>query len=244
MLDYISILAGGSCKFNCEFCVGNSIRENITPHYSSKIKGFLECYADRTQLLSVSGDTSDPSLISETIFIPVEAKEYNKDIKVSIHTRDIYFTEKAMDYGYDKIVLSIDETLSENDYQTLVNYYYHYGYNIRLSFVLTSSNFWIIDEWKKDFPALFDMELTIRPDVFEKDEVFRKHIFLETFLGIDGDWQNIEQYKNEYGAIVLEKYPNVWYWDYNVTNKNLDVLYLFSNGDIKNNCKWENLYEN
>jgi hypothetical protein len=79
--DYISILAGGKCKFNCSFCVGNNIRKKSTPHFSPKMKAFIECFPDTTDLLSVSGDTSDPSFIKETWSIPQIVKSFNKKFK-------------------------------------------------------------------------------------------------------------------------------------------------------------------
>ena len=61
--DYISILAGGSCSFNCPFCIGNKIRKDEKPKYSKEIHKFLKEYVGDTSLLSISGSTSDPSLI-------------------------------------------------------------------------------------------------------------------------------------------------------------------------------------
>ena len=42
-------------------------------------------------------------------------------------------------------------------------------------------------------------------------------------------------------AFVLKKFPNIWFWDYNKTNQSLNVRYLFSNGEIGSNSRWNKI---
>jgi len=241
IMDYISILAGGACKFNCSFCIGNSIRENVTPHYSSKLKSFLECYANQTNLLSVSGDTSDPCFIQETDDIPVIAKKINSNIKVSIHTRntDTRILEKYLICNYDKIVVSIDEKFFDNLCVEDILWYRRTAREkkLRFSIVLTSYNYkhfckkdGIISKIVDIFPGA---QITLRPNVFEED------CWIETFADDLGTWMN-----NTNGSKTLEENTNIVFWDYSKTNPNIDALYLFSDGTIDNNCKWKNIKEN
>ena len=243
--DYISILAGGDCPFKCDFCVGNKIRENKNPHFSTKWKAFIECFADMTNLLSISGDTSDPSFIKETWEISKLAKQFNPNIKITLHTRNIKVLEKAFKSGYDKFVFSIDENIDKETIDKL----YNYKNKVRLSFVMTSNNFWVIDKWKNELPELFDFEVTIRPEVYETQNKKWFYKFLQYFILID---ESIEFYEveNKYpmyvetlknNALALKKFPYIWFWDYNKTNPNLNVIYLFSNGEIGSNCRWNKI---
>ena len=112
--NYISILAGGSCKFNCDFCIGKDIRKNVSPHFSKKWQSFIECFGDMTDTLSISGDTSDPSFNFETWQFPYYVKDVLKlDLRVTVHTRNFDFIHEhsiSTLPKFDSYVLSIDET--------------------------------------------------------------------------------------------------------------------------------------
>jgi sulfatase maturation enzyme AslB (radical SAM superfamily) len=235
--DYISILAGGSCKFNCSFCVGNDMRKNITPHYSKKWKSFIECYADMTNLLSISGDTSDPSFVEDTWEMAEYAKEYNPDIRVTLHTRNIDVLEKCfVDNCFDKFVFSIDENITLDVLKKLKNY----KNKVRLSFVITKDNFWIIDEWNEHLSEIYDFQMTIRPDINETDSDWKDTFFIK-FNYIMDKKNTVVQKEN--GAISLREYSNIWFWDYTITNPMINSLYLFSDGTISDNCKWSKIIE-
>jgi hypothetical protein len=234
MYDYISVLAGGRCDFGCDFCIGNSIRKNITPHFSRKLNSFLDCYADITNLLSVSGDTSDPSFIDESDHIPTYAKRINPNIKVNVHTKntDLEPLKRFRRVGYDKIVISIDEDFIENLDSSTIKFLQET--NIRFSIVLTCYNFGyfcgednIIDEIIKLFP---NATITLRPNVL--DDIH----FVGSFKDILGTWVD-----NNNGSQYLEENPKIWFWNYNHTNPNINAMYLFSDGKISNNCRWEKL---
>jgi hypothetical protein len=232
--DYISILAGGSCRFDCHFCVGNDIREYTSPHFSSKFKAFIECFADQTNLLSVSGDTSDPSFIRDSWLIPSIAKQFNESIRVTFHTRSIDSMQKAFDSGYDKFVFSIDETLTQDILNTLLPF----KDKVRLSLVITRQNLELL-------PSIFlldhiyDFQITFRPDVFEQNRTFNLS-FLHFFITLSSDTDTIP-YRNDNGSITHPSFPGFLYWNYLHTNKQLNVRYLFSNGDIASNCKWSEI---
>jgi len=234
--DYISILAGGSCKFNCSFCVGNNIRKDVTPHFSKKWRSFLECFCDMTDLLSISGDTSDPSFIRDRQYIPELAKAFNPKIKITIHTRNIEYTTEAIKDGYDKCVFSIDEDFFDTysdasiiqlqKIQQIKN-------KLRFSIVLTLYNFGyfiedngMIERLVSIFP---NAQITLRPEISESEHIVN---CLEGF----GTWADKDN-----GAQYLEGNPNIWLWDYSKTNKKLNVRYLFSTGEISSNRKWDNL---
>jgi len=232
-LDYISILAGGSCKFNCDFCVGKDIRKNITPHISPKYKAFIECFAEQTDLLSISGDTSDPSFVEEIWEIPEIAKEVNPNIKVTIHTRNIEAIHKTfVDNCFDKFVFSIDENITKETLQILK----HYKKKVRLSFVMTESNYSIVYNWLDELPEIFDFQMTIRPEVHQVQN--NKILFESTFRDISSN-STITELSS--GAVQLNQKPNIWYWDYRKTNDKINTMYLFSSGEISNNCKWSEI---
>lgn len=232
-MDYISILAGGSCKFNCSFCIGNNIRKNVTPFYSSKWRSFLECYADQTLLLSVSGDTSDPSLINATRNMPLIAKEFNPNIKVSVHTKSLELIDMEGFDNYDKIVISIDEDFFNLTTRYMLLFLQENQKRMRFSIVLTSYNFGyfiendgIIEKLIQMFP---NIQITLRPEVSEADHI------VNCISGL-GTWIN----KNN-GSQVLEENSNIWLWNYKKTNPKIDALYLFSDGNIKNNDRWDEI---
>jgi len=236
-MNYISILAGGSCKFNCDFCIGNSLRKNETPHFSNKWKSFLECYADQTNLLSVSGDTSDPSLINDSTNIPKIAKCFNSDIKVSIHTKETnsQILEEYIIADYDKIVVSIDETFFDNIIEEDELFFRRTAREgkLRFSIVLTSCNFGYFVEdnglIKKIIDNIPGVQITLRPEVSEAEHIVD---CVDNF----GTW-----IKQENGSKYLKENFNIWLWDYKETNKNINALYLFSDGIIKNNCRWDKI---
>jgi len=229
--NYISILVGGSCKFNCSFCIGKDIRKNITPHFSTKYKAFLECYGDTTHKISISGDTSDPCFlyIDEHKKIVQESKKYN--LETNIHTRDIR-SEKIIEISklYDGIAFSIDETFLEQetiDFRSL-------NMKTRFSIVITEENYkifnrpWLDEVYERTGVA----SMTFRPDVFSNKDYFKN--FLDAM---------------EFNKFVLDKNGVQWmpykdkfitFWD----NKNIEqeVKYLWSNSEITDNCKWSKLY--
>jgi hypothetical protein len=231
--DYISILAGGSCKFSCDFCIGNKIRENTKPHFSTKLSSFIECFSDMTDLLSVSGDTSDPSFVTETKDIPKIAKSFNSNIKVTLHSRNIKYLDKVFDYGYDKFVFSTDEDFYDNCTQEDIFNLIKIKDKLRFSIVVTSFNFGymvgeelLISKLSKDFP---NAQITLRPEVSESEHIIK---CLESI----GTWVPMEN-----SAMYLKENKNVWLWDYNQTNSKLNVRYLFSTGNISSNCEWDRI---
>jgi len=231
--DYISVLAGGTCKFNCSFCIGDDIRKNKSPHFSTKYKSFIECFSDMTDLLSVSGDTSDPSFVTETKDIPKIAKSFNPNIKVTLHTRNIKCLDEAFDCGYDKFVFSVDEDFYDKFTQEDIFNLVKIKDKLRFSIVVTSSNFGymvgdelLISKLSKDFP---NAQITLRPEVSESEHIVK---CLESM----GIWVPMEN-----GAMYLKENKNVWLWDYKQTNTNLNVRYLFSNGKISSNCEWDRI---
>jgi len=241
--NYISILAGGSCKFNCDFCIGKDIRKNTTPHFSKKWQSFIECFGDMTDTLSVSGDTSDPSFVFETWQVPYYVKEVLKlDLRVTIHTRNIDFIHEHIETNlpnYDSYVLSIDEHfIDEIDSgevkPEILNTLKNLGKNLRFSIVITNDNINIFDDYSfvKYLLQIFpDARMTIRPEVHLED------IKIKTF----DKWGENTRMNN--GSYKLDKNKNVWFWDYNETNPNMNVRYLFSNGNISSNCEWDKIKE-
>jgi len=232
-LDYISILAGGSCKFNCSFCIGNSLRKEVTPHFSEKYKSFIACFSDQTDLLSVSGDTSDPSFIKESYSIPLEAKYFNPNIKVSVHTRTLKNEDLKRFLHYDKIVISIDENIISNtDVETLL-FLQENQKRIRFSIVLTSYNFGYFTKEEGLIEKIVELypeaQITLRPEVSEAE-------YIMNCVSNAGTW--IEQ---ENGSYYLEENSNIWLWNYKDTNPNINALYLFSDGMISNNCRWDKI---
>jgi hypothetical protein len=189
-----------------------------------------------TNLLSVSGDTSDPCFIQGSDNIPTYAKRINPTIKVNVHTKstDLEHLKRFRRVGYDKIVISIDEDFIKNLDTSLIKFLQET--NIRFSIVLTSYNFGyfcgndnIIDKIVELFP---NAQITLRPNVFEDN------FFVDSFRDILGTWIG-----NDNGSQYLEENSNIWFWNFNHTNPNINAMYLFSDGKIAQNCRWEQIKE-
>ena len=227
--DYISILAGGKCGFNCNFCVGNEVRIEENPHFSEKYKSFIDLFASRTKLLSVSGSTSDPCFIDENEHKTIIslAKKENPNIKVNVHTRTLnYETLKMLDRHYDKVVISIDETFKPLDYLREFR-------NIRYSIVLTEDNYlsFPLDWFEKIYEEIGHCSFTLRPDVFS-NKITIGNYGVET--KIKGLPKEAIQYKFHDGLIVI--------WDFNKINDSMNVRYLWSNSLVSSQCEWKKLY--
>jgi len=198
-------------------------------------------YAKKTKLLSISGDSSDPSLINKTKYLANEAKLINPFIKVNIHTRTLNYVliNDFINNNYDKIVISIDENFFNNISKQTNTLLISLKDKIRFSIVITNYN---IELLNKDFIIkLYSLypnaSFTIRPDVFNKNDNFERQIYL--LIKTLSPQGFIE---NKLGAIVLNKYKNIWFWFYKKSNKINNVKYLFSNDVISNYTIWEELY--
>jgi len=232
-LDYISILTGGSCKFGCTFCVGNDIRKNVTPHISRKYKSFIDCFGDLTKSISVSGSTSDPSLLDLSIHREIisTSKAPENNLVTNLHTREIKSSFKMIELCkmYDGIVFSIDENFLEED--NLIDF--SICKKVRFSIVITKETVdffdreWLDKVYKKTGVASF----TFRPDVFDDvctiDE-FSERMNFDTY--VQGKYAQWFSYNDKF----------VTYWD----NKEFsqDVRYLWSDGNITKDCEWKKLY--
>ena len=227
--DYISILAGGKCGFNCSFCIGNDIRINEKPHFSNKYNSFIDLFASHTKLLSVSGSTSDPCFISEQEHqnIILLAKKENHNIKINVHTRTLkYENLKMLNKYYDKIVISIDENFKPFEYLKEFK-------NIRYSIVLTENNFnvFTLDWFENIYKTIGHSSFTLRPNVFDSNiktfsygkEVKNKYLPKEAI-----------QFPFHQGLIVI--------WNFKDINDNLNVRYLWSDDTVSSQCEWKKLY--
>ena len=226
--NYISILAGGSCSFNCDFCIGNDVRSNVTPHFSHKYKSFLELFAQNTNLLSISGSTSDPSLIGtpNNYFIVETARMYNRDIKISMHTRDLgEFAKEAYSYC-DEVVISLEKNTPEaiKFFEELSEYQQS---KTRISVVITQENKHLLVT-EEFYESLSISSFTLRKNVFEPID-----INIEFAFGYEG----------KYGSTFYDfKDGKIAYWDYSVTNVNLETRYLWDDGEVSSQCRWEELH--
>ena len=223
--NYISIFAGG---------------KNEKPHFSNKWKAFIECFANMTNSLSVNVNTANPSFVENVWKIAKFAKKYNKNINVSLHTRNIEVINNCFESGYNEFVLNINENFNwENHYEKLLEY----KNNVRISFVMTENNFWVLEEWYENFPQIFkNFQITIIPEVHSAENENWNYLFKERFESIGQktfNEKNVVELEN--GALQNKAFPKLWYWNKNKINSKLNVICLFSNGNIASNCQWEKI---
>ena len=239
-LDYISILAGGSCKFACSFCVGNSIRENITPHISKKYVSFIKCFGDLTNSISISGSTSDPYFLDIQYHKEIinACDEVNKKLIHNLHTRQIKDEIKIRNLieMYNGTVFSIDETFLSTE--NLINFKDFSHKKLRFSIVITKENKDIFNrEWLDKVSELTGINsFTFRPDVFNHKESISVFGFAHK-MKFD---YNITEENHNYGNWFPYKDKFVTFWDNNKINQN--VRYLWSDGNITSDCEWKKLY--
>ena len=190
-----------------------------TQQYSNKCESFINCYADQTNIISVSS----PCFINDTVNIPLIAKRINPDIKAEVHTRTLKLNNIEKFLHYDKIVLSIDEDFFEKCPISTQSYISQNQEKIRFSIVATSYNFGdIIDECgllNKLVKAFPNTQIDIEPEPHEAEHIIN-------CLSSAGTW--IEQNN---GSEYLEENSNIWLWN----NKDVDIstLCLFGDGKIK-----------
>ncbi len=223
-LNYISILAGGNCPMNCSFCVGQYIRKNETPHFASlgKIKIFFDAYKCQTDLLSISGSTSDPLFCKDINKITEIAKKRFK--KISLHT---CATSKLINIDikpFDEICISF-HTLPD---KKLVEFIQENKEKIRISVVYNKENYKILDNF-----SFFDQipcnTFTVRKNIFDP----KIPNFVKKLKKI-GEIFNQPIYK--YGD------KKITIWDFADANKYIDARYLWPNGLMRKQCYWENLH--
>ena len=227
MFDYISILAGGRCSFNCDFCVGKNIRENEQPHFAKNWKDFIDYFSEYTELISISGSTSDPMLVNHKLLERIIKYSKNKGLDISLHTRSIGYMVKRYSDLVDELVISIDRPTNKNIqfFESLTN-----KSKVRISAVCTSENRHLFENsgFFRDFPI---KRFTIRMNVFEPDLKY-PHI----------PYSQIN--KNDYGALWYgdnEKY--IALWDFRKTNKRIKAIYLWPTGEVNEQCHWLSLYQ-
>jgi len=235
--DYISILTGGKCGFNCSFCIGNKLNKDKEPHFSNQYTNFVENYANRTNIISISGSSSDPYFISIQKHIDIinKCKDVNPKIVTNIHTRYIKDAIKLNQLMglYDGIVFSVDEDfLNRSDILDFKKYSHK---KMRFSIVLTNKNRHIFTrDWLDEvYNTTGISSFTFRPDVFENDfDIEDFKINMELFEVVD----------KKYGVWFPYKSGYVTYWDNKKINQN--VLYLWSTNEVTDDCEWKKSYLN
>ena len=230
-LDYISIIAGGKCKFNCSFCIGNDIRENNHPNISNKYISFIECYGDMTDEISISGSTSDPYFIELDVHFTIKNRSRDFDLKTSLHTRNTKLTNKMMKLieWYDELVLGIDETFNPD------NFKFQNNKSIRFSIVITKENQHKFNrEWLDNISNKTGVNsFTFRPNVFEE--------FNDGFNTFMTNMKLLFPEERKYAYWFNYKDSYITYWDNKEFSQN--VRYLWNDGNITEDDEWKKLFK-
>ena len=101
---YGSILVGGRCSAQCNFCVGRHVADRSMPHVGRDWRAFLARLAqDGIGEVSVSGVNSDPLLCLDTPAIVARAHELG--LRVGLHTNGM--GDPAVALAADKTTLSL-----------------------------------------------------------------------------------------------------------------------------------------
>jgi hypothetical protein len=230
MYDFVSVLCGGRCAFNCDYCIGRSTREDLEPTFSDSIYEFMKDNVRKTKVFSVSGESTDPLFTSTASYIPGYLEELGFDGTVELHTKVSNSLDEYFGYGYDTIVLSIEHDISEEKIKELRELR---GNDIRLSIVVNVDT---VESFKSLILShkLFGFALTIRPDSFMSEEDTKA-----TTMSLRGLFPDFEVLDT--GMVILDKDKSVWYNDHSETNKQSNALYLRHNGDIVTGAYWDNL---
>ena len=209
---------------NCHFCVGKNIRKNKAPSFASleKIKIFFELFKNQTDLLSISGSTSDPLLCKNFEKILKLARKKFK--KISLHT---CATSKLLDLdtnNLDEICISLHNYPNKK----LINFIKKEKEKVRISVVYNKENWTILDDFSF-FEKIPCDNFTVRRNIFDpKIPKFVKK------LRRKGKIFNQPIYKYKDKNIVL--------WNFADANKYINARYLWPNGLMREQCYWDNLH--
>ena len=228
-LDYISILAGGSCPNECPFCVGRSLRKSKPiekPHFSVNWQTFLMSY-DAPEI-SISGSTSDPMLCNtEDLFAIInDAPQLSK----SLHTAypHLLWKYRKSLHALNEICLSVHNYSEIEIVNELTKYFNHQKCRTRISSVYWDKSKEILSD--KFFYELFQAKIfTIRKNIFESNiEIIIPYPKIGTLYG-----QQLFSDNNK--IIVL--------WDFLKANTIIKAMYLWPDGQIREQCYWTTLHE-
>jgi hypothetical protein len=230
MYDFVSVLCGGKCVFNCDYCIGRSTREDTEPTFSDSIYEFIKDNVKKTKTFSVSGESSDPTFVSTTSYIPTYLDGLGFDGTIELHTKVDSDIGAYFDCGYNTVVLSIEHDVSEEKIKRLREFR---GNNIRLSIIINVNT---IESFKNMILSrkLFGFSLTIRPDSFMSEEDTKSVTI--TLRELFPDFEVLDN-----GMVILDKHKSVWYNNHSETNKRSNALYLRDNGDVVTGTYWDNL---
>ena len=230
-LHYISILAGGACSMNCEFCIGKHIRnDRETAHFAPEkdITSFLHESKETTKTLSISGVNSDPTATKNLLNVVQQARPLYSTL--SLHTIEHpYFLSHLLPY-IDELVLSVHQCspMLALDLLTLRE---TFPGTIRLSSVVSPSGIQDgsdIESFVMQYGRFVDA-ITVRKNVFTPDYQFPELPYPRT-TEIHGQ----RAYKYYDTTVCL--------WDYEKANRELRALYLWPDGQVREQCAWNQLH--
>jgi hypothetical protein len=221
-LDYISILAGGNCLCNCDFCIGKNNRKNEKPHFADYeiIRKFIRKHSDKTNEISISGSSSDPlfAILSRLIICGIIG-EFPR-LKTSLHTHVFNDLTYELYWIVDELCVSINNKQDMEDFLALELPIK----KIRVSTVVTSKSL----EWLNtgEIFKISANRYTFRKNVYEPTISFPK---------VEGKVIG-KLFGND-----LMKYNNstVAFWNYKNTNKEVKAKYLWNDGVIRNQDYWD-----
>lgn len=219
--NYISILCGGKCSFNCDFCVGQKIRIDKEPYIDDDWKDFIFENAKYTNEISISGSTSDPFFLGVDRINDILKLSKENNLFTSLHTRSIDLSILRLK-NLDELVISIND-INPNNYKNLL--YLSEKFNCRISIVATKKN---KNKFTRNFFYSINIKKwTIRKNIFEKNLIVNIDMPLKKYKIF-----NAEIYGNEEKEIAL--------WDFKKQNEEIKALYLWQTGQVKEQCYWKN----
>lgn len=222
--DYISILAGGNCPMNCNFCVGKAIRKNVQPHFAEieKIKIFLELNKERANFLSVSGSTSDPLYVKNFNQIVELCKKY---FRLSLHTCAKSQLSKINTNDFEEICISLHGYPTSSTKKFIKRNVD----KIRISSVYHINNKEIFDDlsfFDKTPANLFTLRLNVFDPQVPK--------FIKKLKPTGRKLFNQIEYSFKNKKIVV--------WNFADANKYINARYLWPDGKMRMQCYWHNLH--
>jgi len=227
-LDYISILAGGSCPNECPFCVGRSLRKSKPeeiPHFSVGWQAFFIFY--NAPEISISGSTSDPMLCdTKDLFTIIND---SPQLSKSLHTAypHLLWKYKKSLHNLNEICLSIHDYSEIEIANELTKYFNYQKCRTRISSVYWNKNKEILSN--KSFYESFQAKIfTIRKNIFEPDiKVTIPYPKTNIIYG-----QQIFSDGNKIIAL----------WDFLKANIIINAMYLWPDGQIRAQCYWTTLH--
>ena len=229
MYDYISILAGGLCPFSCPYCVGHEWDQSGPPRFGEGVGRFL--LTNPAHEISISGCTSDPMAVPDWREVLHNARLAQPEAVISLHTAHLGEVLKnitVLPHFIGELCLTVRSGMSPGKVAAVVEHISSTGTAVRLSSVCTAENRerYESGEFFNTYPA---PRHTVRMNIFEPEQ---------EMLLPQGKW-----IRDVHGQPVFGwKGQEIAIWDFREANEVISALYLWPDGQVREQCYWTNLH--